>query len=259
MSRAIFSTPGRLAVEMLARGSPLLAFDFDGTLAPIVRDPGRARMPATTRKLLVRLACLFPCALISGRAREDVVRRTRPVAWAEVVGNHGIECSQSLGGPPRAVQRWRGLLERELGGLAGVWVEDKIHSLSVHYRQAPNKARAKRAVVGAVQLIRGPRLVAGKDVVNVLPARAPDKGRAVQRVRRRLGCDRVLFVGDDVTDEDAFVHAGPKFLAIRVGARAGTAAPYHLSSQAQIDELLELLVVLGVTAQPRRNRTRARG
>ncbi len=245
MSRFILSGVGRELVQQAVRGKPLLAFDFDGTLAPIVLVPDDARMADTTRRLLVRVARLFPCAVISGRARADVAKRSKGVPWVAVVGNHGIESAEGGRAVAPAVQRWRRVLEHQLAPVAGVWVEDKGHSLSVHYRGAAHKPRARRAILAALGTLRGTRVVSGKDVFNVVPRGAPNKGQAVVRLRRRLGCDRVLFVGDDVTDEDAFALAGPRFLAIRVGARRGSAAPHHLRSQAEIDDLLALLVEVG--------------
>ena len=78
--------------------------------------------------------------------------------------------------------------------------------------------------------------------MNLLPAGA-NKGAAVDRVRRQLGCELALYVGDDGTDEDAFA-AGPSVLGVRVGPSADTAARYCLRDQDQVDELLERLFSL---------------
>jgi len=68
----------------------LVAFDFDGTLAPIVRDPAAARMRRSTRRLLGSVARRYPCVVISGRARLDLAKRVRSLSIVHLAGNHGL-------------------------------------------------------------------------------------------------------------------------------------------------------------------------
>jgi hypothetical protein len=70
------------ALRRLARGRVLLAFDFDGTLAPIVADPARAHLRPRTRRLLADVARKYPCVVISGRRRADVVGRLAGIPFA---------------------------------------------------------------------------------------------------------------------------------------------------------------------------------
>ena len=74
-----------------ASSNVLVAFDYDGTLAPIVSDPAVARMRPGTRRLLIAVARRYPCVVISGRARQDVVRRVGGIPVWHVSGNHGLE------------------------------------------------------------------------------------------------------------------------------------------------------------------------
>jgi len=70
------------------RSRPLLAFDYDGTLAPIVSDPARAAVRTGTRELLTRLRLDTLCVVVSGRPRRDLVRRL--AAWlAEAIAITG--------------------------------------------------------------------------------------------------------------------------------------------------------------------------
>jgi trehalose 6-phosphate phosphatase len=78
-------------LAQLASKRALLAFDFDGTLAPIVADRDRAVMRRRTRTLFGAVCELYPCAVISGRARHDVASRPGKIDVKHVVGNHGIE------------------------------------------------------------------------------------------------------------------------------------------------------------------------
>lgn len=232
-------------LERFAWSQVLLAFDFDGTLAPIVTDPEAAQMRPRTRELVARVATLYPAVVISGRTRADTQRRVTGLPLREVIGNHGAERGAESSGESREVRRWRLQLQRSLGGLPGVWIEDKALSLSIHYRQSRQKKRARAAIGAAVAplVAGGARLMGGKQVVNVLPQGAPHKGAALERARARLGCDTAIYVGDDDTDEDVFALDQPgRLLGVRVGRRADSHADYYLRGQREIDALLRLLI-----------------
>jgi trehalose 6-phosphate phosphatase len=240
-------SPRNLAVvERFAWSRVLLAFDFDGTLAPIVVNPDAAQMRARTRLLLVRAASLYPTVVISGRTRADTAGRLTGVPLREVIGNHGAERGPEDGRVRPGVRRWRTQLQEQLGGLPGVMIEDKGLSLSIHYRQSRQKKRARAAILAAATSLgsREPvRLVGGKQVVNLLPEGAPHKGIALERARARLGCDTALYVGDDETDEDVFALDQPgRLLGVRVGARATSHAAFYLRGQREIDQLLRVLI-----------------
>lgn len=253
MTRWVLGRDGRAQLAALAQRRALLVLDFDGTLAPIVPNRERATLPVKTRRLLARVAASYPVVVVSGRARADVAARLDGLPIRGVVGNHGAEDADGSPAAPPRVRRWLSQLERELAGVPGVEIEDKVQSLSVHYRRAPKRAAAWRAIVAAVDDLPGVRRVEGHAVVNVVPKGAPDKGTAVRRWRRRLGASAVIYVGDDVTDEDAFALAGPRFLAVRVGASRRTHASFHLREQGEIDELLgELLRLRQPERSPRR-------
>jgi len=242
-------------LERFAWSRVLLAFDFDGTLAPIVVDPAAAQMRARTRELLERAAALYPAVVISGRTRADTQPRLDGVPLREVIGNHGAErgregregqAQREQQRQQEHVRRWRQLLEKRLSGLTGVFIEDKGLSLAVHYRQSRQKKKARTAILAAAAEIERQepvRLMGGKQVVNLLPEGAPHKGIALERARARLGCDTALYVGDDETDEDVFALDQPgRLLGVRVGARAVSHAAYYLRSQREIDALLRALI-----------------
>lgn len=229
-------------LERLARERTLCAFDFDGTLAPIVERPEQARMRATTRRLLKRVAKLYPCIVISGRARKSVCEKLGGIPLAGVYGNHGAEADGAGWHDPR-IERWKHALESALHGLAGVWVEDKGSSLAVHYRQSARPADCRRKIAAAITRLNEARSFGGKKVVNLVADGAPNKGDAVVAARKRLGCNRVLYVGDDENDEAVFALEG-NVTAVRIGRKKRTHAAYFLRSQAEIDELLGWLARL---------------
>lgn len=249
--RHILARAQRHVLERFARSRTLLALDYDGTLAPIVTDPGRAAMRASTRRLLGQAARAYPSVVISGRSRSDVARRLRGVPLAAVVGNHGLEPWRARGRPPREAARWIPLLRERLAGIPGVVIEDKGLSLAIHYRKARDRKEARAKVLAAAARLDRVRLLGGKEVLNVLPAGAPDKGRALEQARAREACDAAIYVGDDETDEDAFAlgRRGP-LLAIRVGRKRGSSAPYFIRAQAEIDLLLGRLLSLRASPPP---------
>jgi trehalose 6-phosphate phosphatase len=124
-------------------------------------------------------------------------------------------------------------------------IEDKMYSVSIHYRAARDRRRALRAIVTAIRDLSGCRRIGGKFVVNLLPSGAPSKGAALERARRLLVCDAALYVGDDDTDEEVFrSRASDRLLSVRVGPADRTHAPYLLKHQRQIDTLLRQLAAL---------------
>ena len=241
----LFSRANQDVLEMFARSNVLLAFDYDGTLAPLVSTPKRATMRASTRRLLTRASQLYPCVAISGRAQADALNLLRGVEIGRVVGNHGAEPSSSGEALRRHVQQWLPVLKARLSRQQGVVIEDKGFSVAIHYRQARARNATRRAILAAAQSLEDVRIIGGKLVINLLVPNAPHKGLAVERERSRVACDTVIYVGDDETDEDVFQLDRPgRLLSIRVGRKRTSAAPYYIRNQAEIDRLLKVLVAL---------------
>jgi trehalose 6-phosphate phosphatase len=242
--RRILSAHNVGALATLARSRVLIAFDFDGTLAPIVKNRERAMMRDRTRRLLARVCGAYPCAVISGRSRRDVSARLRGVGVKYVVGNHGLEPGGNLAECARQVARVRAHLEERLDRSAGIDVEDKHYSLALHYRRARRKRDARLMIQTALAALGVPmRAVPGKLVINIVPAQAPNKGDALIDLQTQEGADTALYVGDDVTDEDVFVLDRPgQLLTVRVGASKVSTAAYFLRDQSETDALLARLV-----------------
>lgn len=248
----ILSKASRSILEEFAWSNVLLAFDFDGTLAPIVADPEQARMRHETRELLELLSRRYRVVVISGRAQPDALRKLRGSGVLEVIGNHGIEPWSATNRHAVAVQRWIPRLNAALSSFKGIIVEDKVFSVAVHYRQSREKKVARSAILEAAGALDGVRLIRGKQVVNVLPSGVHHKGTALERARERLGCDTAIYVGDDETDEDVFGLEQPgRLLSIRVGAKRASAARFYLPDQRAVDELLRTLVDFRRRSEPR--------
>lgn len=197
--------------ELAGTRDVLLAFDFDGVLAPIVDRPGDAQMPEPTREAFLALAAARPgrVALVSGRALADLRERAEPPEGVLLVGSHGAEVDGGHSPLDEAAQRLRETLEKEVTDIVsrhqGTAVENKPAGVVLHTRQA----RREAAEAAAGEVLAGPaaragvRVTHGKEVVE-LSVVDVDKGRALQRLREETGADVVLYAGDDVTDEHAF-------------------------------------------------------
>jgi trehalose 6-phosphate phosphatase len=241
--KPILSDEARGTLEALARERALLVFDFDGTLAPIVDRPADAVMRESTRTLLRVTSLLYPCAVVSGRSRFDLAPRLEGIPLLAFVGNHGAEAGFGpVDRSPRpVVAEWVEELRVRLGDLPGVEIEDKGLSIAIHYRRAPDPEAAGRLVRAAADALEGVRVFGGHAVVNVAPSDALDKGGAVGEILHRIGWRQAAYVGDDVTDEDAFTAEGVT-VSVRVGRAERSAARWFLEAQAEIDGLLRALV-----------------
>ena len=144
----LFSPEGEAALASTLALRPLLAFDYDGMLAPIETHPDDAHMPLAIARRLDRLAALLPVALITGRSVADVRERLSfPPRF--VIGNHGAEGHDGTVdwlGATFDTLRMRLKASRADLLAAGVTVEDKGHSLALHYRLAGTSvARSKQS------------------------------------------------------------------------------------------------------------------
>jgi trehalose 6-phosphate phosphatase len=222
----------------------LLAFDFDGTLSPIVRDPGAATMRPRTRRLLEQLALRYPCVVISGRARPDVQGKVAGIRLRAVIGNHGMEKARPTRAALRRTADWHAQLEAALPDIPGLVIEDKGSSLAVHYRRTRSPTAVRRKVRLAVAALRDVRIVDGKMVVNVMPADAAHKGTALLDQCKGLRCEAAIYLGDDDNDEDAFGVDSSKLrlIGVRVGSSRRSRAEYYVPGQASVDTLLAELL-----------------
>jgi trehalose-phosphatase len=219
-----------------------LIFDVDGTLAPIVDDPEAARVPASTRTSLRRLAGSYALvACVSGRT-EAAAREVVGVPELVYVGEHGLELDP-------AARAWSDRI-RAFAEEAPWPAEVKPLSAAFHYRTAPDPDAARRELerVEAAARAAGLRTRWGRFVLEVLPPVDASKGTAVERLLDERNLGRALYAGDDTTDLDAFAALDRLELGVRV-AIASPESPAPLRERADIvfdspDELALLLTEL---------------
>jgi trehalose 6-phosphate phosphatase len=246
------SAAGRDALARFVARRPLFTFDIDGTLAPIVARPDAARIPDALQDALRRLSDAAPVAVLTGRARDDA-QRLLAFAPRYVLGNHGIEGLPGWEARARALENvstgWRDTLASSAQPTlteAGVLLEDKRYSLSLHYRHAADQDYAERVIRSRVAALVPPaHVIPGKCVVNVLPPGAPTKGDALRDLLLAHVPSRcALYAGDDDTDEHVFDLPDDLVLGVRVGVRAGSGAALHVDDPGDMLPLVELLVEL---------------
>lgn len=242
----LFQPRGEAALAAVMRRSPLLAFDFDGTIAPIVPRPEQARVPAGVSGKLSRLAARLPVAIVSGRSAADLAHRLG-FAPHYIIGNHGAEMGPHASvarsaelEPVRELLRTHGTALRK----AGVTVEDKGLSLALHYRLAMNPGAALELIRETLRAVHTQcRTFAGKMVENVVPAGAPDKGRALHLLVEQSCSSCAVFFGDDVNDEPVFESAPADWLTVRIGREdRSSRANFFLDHPAELSLVLERML-----------------
>jgi trehalose-phosphatase len=248
------------AISRRAEGRRIAVFlDYDGTLSPIAETPEEAILPEPTREAVADLARRCTVGVISGRDLPDV-REKVGIDSIVYAGSHGFDIAG-----PNAMQvehavgeEFLPVLERaakELSGkleaVDGVLVERKKFAIAVHYRRAaPPTVEAVEAAVDEVGG-RHPKLkkTYGKKIFELQPRIDWHKGKALFALLRTLGleADDVLpiYIGDDVTDEDAFRALEGRGIGIVVRDRPhDTAAAYSLQNPAEVREFLLRLIPL---------------
>jgi len=230
--------------------------DYDGTLTPIVARPELAILADDMRRTLRALARHTVVGIISGRDLSDLRQR---VGLDELyyAGSHGFDiegpaplrithqvAEDYLPGLERAERRLR---ERRCMP-EGIRIERKKFCIAIHYRGADPAVTedARAALAGVLDEIKGLRLHTGKKVWELRPDVDWDKGSAVRfLVDRAPGLDRqesrILYIGDDSTDEDVFRRLGPKDMGILVdaGGKRKTAAHYRLHRPEEVMAFLQ--------------------
>lgn len=239
----LFTKSSLRILKEVATSNVLMAFDYDGTLAPIVKIPEDAEMRQSTSFLLKRLSSICPCIVISGRGRKDVSKFLSGIDLKEIVGNHGIEADKASKKLKKEIKKIHLILEKELPRLPGVHIEDKSYTIAIHYRQSREKKKARQVISKVLTRIKNIRIIEGKQVYDIIPQGAPHKGTALEKLRSRLSCDTSIYLGDDRTDEDVFSMDQPgRLFSIRVGEKKDSAATFYIKRQSEIDRLLRLLI-----------------
>ncbi|WP_375485645.1 trehalose-phosphatase [uncultured Mycobacterium sp.] len=243
---------GLQALHAVAARRPAVFFDFDGTLSDIVDDPDAAQLSVGAAEALSLLAAQCPVAVLSGRDLADVRQRIGlPGIW--YAGSHGFEMTGPDGAHHQndeaaaaipVLQQAAGELREQLGQITGVAVEHKRFGVAVHYRKAArDRVGEVMAAVRAAGQRSTLRVTTGREVIELRPNVDWDKGKTLRWVLDHVSDAAStplmpVYLGDDITDEDAFdaVHDDGVAIVVRHnedGDRA-TAAQYALDSPQRV-------------------------
>jgi trehalose 6-phosphate phosphatase len=251
---------GLRALDVITGQHPAVFFDFDGTLSDIVKNPDAARLVAGAADALTALSAQCPVAILSGRDLTDVRERIGlPGIW--YAGSHGFE----LTGPDGAhhenaeaaasipvLEQAAAELTDQLAHIPGVVVEHKRFGVAVHYRNAArDRVGEATAAVRSVGQRTALRVTTGREVIELRPDVDWDKGKTLRWVLDHIRDDEQpapllpIYLGDDITDEDAFDAIHDDGIAILVrhsddGDRA-TAANYALDNPARAAQFTDRL------------------
>jgi len=246
-----------IAERLRSAPSIVLAVDFDGTLAPIVAKPDEASMPRTVREPLVQLSGKegLTVAIVSGRALDDLRERVG-IEGIGYAGNHGLELA--LGNDrtvPAQASEWRDVIDATVSALRtrladveGCSIESKGLTATVHVRRVADEERrtVQEVLYETVPAIDDRlEISAGKAIWELRPPIDWDKGSAITAILDRANDGAfAIYLGDDVTDEDAFAalnEADMESLSVVVGNRPATAADYRLTAQDAVPDFLRFL------------------
>jgi trehalose-phosphatase len=235
----------------------VLFFDYDGTLTPIVQRAEAATLSTAMRSLLRELARRVIVAIISGRDLADV-RKMVQLDELYYAGSHGYDVAGpgDLRMQQAQAQEYlpdldaaRGELEVRLKTIGGAWVEQKRFAIAIHFREAAasDEPRIERAVDEVRDAHPRLRKKGGKKIFELQPDVAWDKGRAVHWLLEQLELKRPdvlpVYVGDDVTDEDAFQALPDRGLGIRVGPPdEPTYAAFYLRDTDELEQFIRDLL-----------------
>ncbi|SDM60968.1 trehalose 6-phosphate phosphatase [Catalinimonas alkaloidigena] len=233
-----------------------LFLDYDGTLTPIVPDPEKALLSETMRRLLDRIASQRMLIIVSGRDRANVADKV-DLPELIYVGSHGFD----IKGPELEEQHHAGIdalpaldaaeqeLRDALADVPGAQVERKKYAIAVHYRQvAPEQQeRVKQEAEQAAQRHETLKPAGGKGIVELKPNYDWHKGKSIRWLvdTLELSPEEMLpvYLGDDLTDEDAFREMRDWGITVLVGDHGHeTAAQYGLHDVDEVGRFLQLVL-----------------
>lgn len=246
------------AISRQAEGKRIAVFlDYDGTLTPIVETPDRAVMHEDMREVVMELSRHCPVGIISGRDLKDVQDKVR-IDSIIYAGSHGFDIAGPSGLPMEntvgeeflpVLGKAEKELSRELGSIPGILLERKKFAIAIHYRLVdPERVETVEKVVDQVAA-RNPELRKGygKKIFELQPDIDWHKGKALLTLLRTLKLDGEdilpFYLGDDVTDEDAFRALKGRGIGIVVWDNPyETAAAYSLKNPDEVREFLLQLI-----------------
>lgn len=246
----LFKSWKTVSAKIKKSTSIFLLLDFDGTLCPIVNHPDLVEVDRDIKSILKKLNRTKGIILgfVSGRPVADVKKHLK-LKDVYCVGNHGLELKKPKSRKVEILSENKikkslkllkdivGILRKKIKPYEGVWLEDKKYSLSLHYRMADKKNAliAKRIFGEVTQEIEKKKLVRitkGKKVLEIRLPQNQNKGTAVLKLKKMhlKEAPVLIYLGDDVTDEDVFEVMSKRDVSIHIGTNKKSKAMYKLKN-----------------------------
>lgn len=235
---------------------PCIFLDYDGTLTPIVEEYNKAYLSDDMRNVIRELSELRITAVVSGRGMEDVKERVN-LNNIYYAGSHGFEMS----GPGNfsheieaalklipVLDKTEKKLKDNLKDIEGVKFERKKFALAVHYRQVSSgseesvKKQVNKILGDVDELTQG----RGKKVIEVKPNLYWNKGKAINHLMKQLDIGQnssMLYIGDDITDEDAFMQIRNGSGILVGDHHEKSYADYHLKNVEEVKNFLKAIIL----------------
>jgi trehalose 6-phosphate synthase/phosphatase len=248
---AAANSPEEVARAVLGNLSrPLtILVDYDGTLVGLRPSPEEATPDSEILRILASLALLpgVDVHVVSGRRRNDIE------LWLGSLPI-GLHAEHGLWSRDARSERWirrdvnpawfeaaRQVIAAHAATVPDSFVEEKDAAISWHYRRLPVRRGRREAARltnelslaladSSATILQSSRVVEVKDV-------STDKGLVVKELAAASPDNRMLIVGDDVTDEDMFRAAPDGAVTVHVGG-GPTEARMRLVGPDQVRKLL---------------------
>ena len=252
-------TEERLIEKIISQKKIILFLDYDGTLVPIKSKPSFAVLSASMHELLNKLAINsnISVIIVTGRSFSDI-KKLMGIKKITYISNHGFQisgdkikwihpdakCNISI------LKKIFLSLNNALKSFPETFVEDKILTLSVHFRNEKNNfiPFVKKIVAKSIQPFQENIIkTTGKKVIEIRPNINWNKGKAILKIlallQHRRNKNSIIYIGDDKTDEDAFRALRNKAITVHVGSNRNTKAHYYLHNTNQVKTFLEMILL----------------
>jgi alpha,alpha-trehalase len=243
--------------DQLIQKDVFVFLDYDGTLTPIVATPDLAVLSGEMRAAVRKLSDRYNVSIVSGRATEDVRSKVQ-IDGIFYAGSHGFEIvnpegKKKINEEARAIRRVideaHQKLSEGLKNIPGALVENVTYTISAHYRLVSDEdfPKVKEAIDDILSKYPDLRVTNGKKVFELRPKIDWNKGKAVEWILNVLGYHpgkhSVIYIGDDVTDEDAFAAIEGKGCGILVADTPRESnALYRVNDTQDVKKVLEFLI-----------------
>ncbi len=230
-------------IHFLSKEKPLICFDYDGTIVPIGYTQELAKVSFSIKNKLEKLKDFTTVAIVTGRSVSDILSLSN-IDPHYYIGNHGLENTYEKDNINlKRCLDIMNLWEKQINSLQKQEqifkkfpVEHKKYSFTSHYQTIEDQTLLSKAFMS---LTPTPRLIDGKNVLNVVPDIGVNKGTSIVEMMEKLSFTHAFFAGDDVTDEDVFNLGNPNILTVYIGNKLNTNADFSLQKQVHIEGVID--------------------